>query len=112
QVKYPIKLLYVGRFSKYTKGTDVLIKSLSNIRNDNWKIDFVGGYGDHKKTVIKWIKENKNANFLGHWNSLDVCKKMQSYDICIVPSKFDGWNVLVNEALRANIGVICTEEAV
>ena len=37
---------------------------------------------------------------------------MQDYDVCIVPSYYEGWNVTVNETIMAGIGCICTDEAV
>lgn len=109
-----VKLLYVGRFSKYTKGTDILIKAMDLItsKTEEYSLDMVGGYGDLREYALEWIKNKSNVNFLGLWDSKKVGMNMKKYDICIVPSKFDGWNLLVNEALRAHIGVIVTTEAV
>lgn len=113
-VNSPMRFLYVGRFSRYTKGTDILLKALNEVEVDKslYTIDFVGGYGDMKDEVISWVENTENASFLGSWNSLEVGNNMKKYDVCIVPSKFDGWNLLVNEATRAHIGVIASDEAV
>ncbi len=113
-VNSPMKFLYVGRFSRYTKGTDILLKALNEVKADKslYTIDFVGGYGDMKDEVISWAENTENAAFLGSWNSLEVGNNMKKYDVCIVPSKFDGWNLLVNEATRAHIGIIASDEAV
>lgn len=113
-VQKPMKFLYVGRFSRYTKGTDTLVKALDLVTSDKnlYSIDFVGGYGDMKDEVISWTQRNENAAFLGSWNSMDVGNNMKKYDVCIVPSKFDGWNLLINEAIRAHIGVIAADQAV
>ena len=109
----PIRLLYVGRFSRYTKGTDTLKNAIDLIQEKNlFSLDMVGGYGDMKEEMMKWIDNKNNVNFLGRWDSTEVCARMTDYDICIVPSKFDGWNLLVNEAIRAGIGIITTNEAV
>ena len=113
-VKKPIRLIYVGRFSKYTKGTDTLKTAIDIIKDNDpsFTLDMVGGYGDMKEEILKWIDNKTNVRFLGRWDSTEVSAKMTDYDICIVPSKFDGWNLLVNEAIRAGIGVITTDEAV
>ena len=37
---------------------------------------------------------------------------MQEYDVVVVPSRYDGWNLLVNEAINAGVGVIATNHAV
>ncbi|OJU14460.1 MAG: hypothetical protein BGN88_00640 [Clostridiales bacterium 43-6] len=112
KTEYPIKMLYVGRFSEYTKGTDVLIKAINLIDSPDWTLDLVGGYGDLKDYTINWANNHSQVSFIGMWPSNEVCTRMKDYDICIIPSKFDGWNLLVNEAIRANIGVIVTDEAV
>ncbi len=113
-VEEKIRLLYVGRFSKYTKGTDTLIKAIDLLESDSNKyiLDMAGGYGDLRDKTLKWIETKQNVNFLGLWDSKKVGMNMKKYDICIVPSKFDGWNLLVNEAVRAHIAVIATDEAV
>lgn len=107
-----LRMLYVGRFGKSTKGVDVLIAAVSQLSGDNWQLDMVGGYGDLKELTIKWAKEHPNVSFCGSWPSNEICQRMATYDVCIVPSRFDGWNVVVNEALHAGIGVITTDQAV
>jgi glycosyltransferase involved in cell wall biosynthesis len=47
-----LRLLYVGRFARSTKGLDVLLKALEKIAGDNWRIDLVGGYGEYKDYTI------------------------------------------------------------
>ena len=113
-VEGKIRLLYVGRFSKYTKGTDTLIKAMNLLESncDKYILDMAGGYGDLRDETLNWISSKQNVNFLGLWDSKKVGMNMKKYDICIVPSKFDGWNLLVNEAIRAHIAVIATDEAV
>src|SRR5690606_2116441 len=69
-------------------------------------------YGKNRNTVIEWSEGTSNVTFKGSWNSSEVCNNMMQYDIVVVPSKYDGWNLLPNEALHAGIGVIVTDEAV
>lgn len=110
----PVRFLYVGRFSRYTKGTDTLVQAMDLLEKDSGKftLTMVGGYGDMRQEILQWLETKPNAEFLGIWDSNTVGTKMKDYDVCIVPSKFDGWNLLVNEAVRAHIGVIATDEAV
>lgn len=108
----PIKILYIGRFARSTKGIDVLIDAFNNLESNDWKLSLVGGYGEYKDYTINWANKHKNVEFLGSWPSDKVSEKISSYDLVIVPSRFDGWNVVVNEALRAGVGVIVSDEAV
>lgn len=113
-VHSPMRFLYVGRFSRYTKGTDTLKLALEKVRLDeaDYTVDFVGGYGDMREEMLPWIAEKKNMRFLGIWDSLEVGNNMKEYDVCLVPSKFDGWNLLVNESIRAHIAILASDEAV
>lgn len=106
-----IKFLYVGRFYYRTKGVDVLMKAVKYLYG-NWSLDLVGGYGDKAKEVRAWIEKTPNVNFLGSWPSEEVSHRMSQYDVVIVPSKYDGWNLLVNEAINAGVGVIVSDQAV
>lgn len=111
KVSKQINFLYIGRFFYKTKGIDVLMKA-TNFLHGDWQLDLVGGYGNNAEEVIAWAKDKGNVNYIGRWNSMEVVEKMQSYDIVVVPTKYDGWNLLCNEALHAGIAVITTDEAV
>lgn len=105
-----VRFIYVGRFSK-TKGLKILMDACDFLADDKWSLDLVGGYGELSDQVQEWISKKDNVNFLGKWNINDVEYNMQDYDVCIVPSAFDGWNVTVNKAINAHIGVITTDAA-
>ena len=106
-----IRFIYVGRFSYRTKGVDILMKSIQRITG-NWHLDMVGGYGDKKEEVIEWCQSHNQVSFLGTWDSASVPFKLLDYDIVLVPTRFDGWNLLINEAINSGVGVITTDEAV
>lgn len=107
-----VKFVYLGRFSSAGKGTDLLLNACQQLRNDNYSLEMVGGYGDYREETLKYISENPHLSFGGTWKIAEACKKLQDYDICIVPSRYEGWNVTVNEAVMAGIGCIVTDEAV
>lgn len=107
-----VKFAYVGRFTRYTKGTDLLLKAFDNIPQSGWTLDLVGGYGDYLEEVVKWAAGKPQANFSGTWPSNTVAKRLEEYDVVVVPSRFDGWNVTVNYGIKAGIGVLVSDEAV
>lgn len=108
----PVRLLYVGRFSRFTKGTDTLLKAIDRMRPGTWQLDLVGGYGDYAANTIAWAADRPNVNYLGPWPASEVSERMRAYDVCVIPSRFDGWNVVVNEAINAGAGIVSTDEAV
>ena len=107
-----IRFLYVGRFQYSTKGIDFIQRAVRRIETDNWTLDMAGGYGPDRDDILKWIKSDDRVNFIGAWNSNDVISMINKYDVVIVPSKGEGWSMIVHEAVAASVGVIVTDQAV
>ncbi len=107
-IKAPLKLVYVGRFDYKYKGLDILINASKNFDKSEILLDLVGGYGKDTQRVLSSISPYLNINYIGSWNQSDVVKRMSAYDICIVPSRCDGWNINVNHAIKAGIACIAT----
>ncbi|MEG1252679.1 MAG: glycosyltransferase family 4 protein [Erysipelotrichaceae bacterium] len=108
----PVKLLYIGRFDATAKGVDILMSAIDKLeRNESWQLDMVGGYGEIKDEVIDWCDHTDNVRYLGTWKSDEVCNKMCEYDLCIVPSRYDGWNLTPNQAINSGIATIITDES-
>lgn len=112
KVSLPVRLLYVGRFNYATRGLDVIMKALDGLKDEEWHLDLVGGYGDKKDEIVAWAENNPKVSFLGPWPAEKVGVQMKEYDIYMVPTKFDGWNSQINEVLNAGIATITTDEAV
>jgi glycosyltransferase involved in cell wall biosynthesis len=72
----------------------------------------VGGHGDLVEDVETWAATKDNVTVAGAATPEEVREAMARHDVLIVPSRFDGWNVVVNEAIYAGRGVIVTDEAV
>lgn len=107
-----VRFVYLGRFSAGGKGVDLLLDACKQLKNDNYTLELVGGYGDYKEQTLEYISSNPHLSFGGTWPIREACQRLHDYDICIVPSRLEGWNVTVNEAIMAGIGCIVTDEAV
>ncbi len=107
-----IKFVYLGRFAAGWKGIDVLISACEKLKNNNYTLTMVGGYGDYKEQTLEYIEQNPNLEFGGTWKIDEACDRLSEYDVCIVPSRYEGWNVTVNEALMAGTGCIVTDASV
>ena len=103
------KILYLGRFEKKNKGLDLLMDVFDDIDdNFNYQLDLVGGYGKDSECVINWVSKKKNVKFIGKWDPKNICDNISKYDVCIVPSHYDGWNLMPNQAICSSIGTIIT----
>lgn len=106
------KLLYIGRFNYATKGVDCLIKAIDHLSvKANWQLDMVGGYGENAKEIINWCENTPNVNFVGACNHNEIIQKMSEYDICVVPSAYDGWNMAPQQSINAGIACVVSDNA-
>lgn len=108
----PLRMVYLGRFQNGSKGVDVLLEALDTVKETGYAIDFVGGYGDDLEETISWIDSRDMAHFAGTWPIEKACSNLHDYDLCVVPSRYEGWNVTVNESIMAGTPCICTDECV
>lgn len=107
-----VRFVYVGRFNYLNRGMDNLIYAFNKLPQDNWTLDLVGGYGEDATGIIEWAKNKENVHYAGMWKSNQVINNLQNYDVCISPTRIDGWRIQVNQAIIAGIGTITTEEAI
>lgn len=110
--KTSLHFVYIGRFDFRTHAVNILMKAFDNLNMYSWRLDMAGGYGEKKDEVMEWIKNHSNIKYIGRINANDVGKRMLEYDVVLVPSRSEGWNCQINEALYAGIPIITTTEAV
>lgn len=106
----PFKLAYVGQLI-YRKGVDLLFEALSTLLHAPWRLEVAGlgplepalraqaaalGFGD--RIVWHGPLPNQQVNVM-----------LRSCDLLVLPSRFDGWGVVINEALAAGTPVVCTQ---
>lgn len=103
--------LFCGSLS-VRKDPLAIAKSLSVMsRSINGEIRMIGdGIMRHK--LGKYICKNNLDNkiyLLGAKSQIEVPFYMQQADVFILPSLYDGWGAVVNEALQAGCYVICSD---
>ncbi len=105
----PYRFLYVGQLI-HRKGVDRLLAALAAVSSDAWKLTIVGE-GSRKKTL------QQQAARLGitaqlHWHgslpSAELSTYYQQADCLVLPSRWDGWGMTVNESLRYGCDVLLT----
>lgn len=104
----PLKVLYVGQLDR-RKGIDILLNVFQSLP-ESIHLDVVGDNGDIKCEMQNLMSKMPNVSYQGVWNSAEVARRTADYDLCVVPSRYDGWGMYVMEAIEAGVGVITTDQ--
>lgn len=96
-----IRLLFVGRLDK-TKGIDILLDIYNKNKFKNLHLYIIG------ESVLDniEIKSNDNITYLGWVDNKYIDKYYQMCDVVIMPSRWDGFGLVVIEAMRNSKPVI------
>ena len=105
----PARLIYVGGLT-YRKGADLLPEALHQLKKYDWNLTIVGaGPMEHQmKELFQQGGIEGRTHWLGEIASDRVASMLAESDLCIVPSRHDGWGMAVNEAIDAGLGAIAT----
>ncbi|WP_448652351.1 glycosyltransferase family 4 protein [Pseudomonas fluorescens] len=99
----PLRVVFVGALIA-RKGLDVLIEAVT--RSKASVILDVYGPGEPSSFVF----DNKKIHYRDTIAFGNTQKIVSAYDVLVLPSRYDGWGVVVNEALCAGVPVICSDQ--
>jgi len=105
-----VELLFVGQLVQ-RKGVDVLLKALAPHSQLKWRLRVLGD-GSEKQTLMDLAKSlgiAEHVEFLPYMKNAEAMNQMAQSDLFILPSRFDGWGVVINEALLRGVPVICSD---
>lgn len=101
--------LFVGRLS-FLKGTDLLIKAFHEkfYKNPEWCLVLVGNQKDktNYQDLIDQLSLTDQILLRGVIPAQKISSAYKACDIFILPSRYDGWGMVVNEALYYNKPII------
>lgn len=112
KIQSKLVFLFVGQLIK-RKGIDILIKSIQYLTANyiNWEFR-IAGSGELESILLESIKNNGNVKFLGLINDKKIIdSEYLNADILFLPSYFDGWGAVVNEALSKSCSLLVSENA-
>jgi glycosyltransferase involved in cell wall biosynthesis len=113
RTKSPINILFSGQLIE-RKGVDVLIRAFNRIahRVSDLHLQLLGT-GPDRDSLIGLIPADlqDRVHFLGFQQPPALPNIFASADIFVLPSRHDGWGVVVNEALGAGLPLIVSDRA-
>jgi len=106
----PVRLISAGQLIR-RKGIDLLIEACALLPDAGWRLDI---YGDGpERTRLERLVARRGLTdrvaFRGAVPTAVVQESLAGADCAILPSRFDGWGMLVSEALAAGTPAICTD---
>jgi glycosyltransferase involved in cell wall biosynthesis len=101
-----IEFIFIGQLIN-RKGLDYLLNAFSKLNNKEWVLRIVGS-GEKKddyKAMVDRLGINDQVIFEGVLPNKNVFEYLKKSDYLILPSRYDGWGAVVNEALT--VGTPC-----
>lgn len=105
-----IHLVYVGQLVP-RKGVDLLLAALEPVCRDHPDVILsIIGDGEERETLRSQAKTmGEQVRFLGVLPADQVRDTIAAADLLVLPSRHDGWGIVVNEAFSVGIPVIVSD---
>jgi glycosyltransferase involved in cell wall biosynthesis len=102
------KLLFVGRLIWSTKGLGLLLEILSYLKRMElqFTLDVVGDGPDHERFIMEATRMGVNDNIKMHGFQSDVKLYYLKSDILLLPSRWEGFGLVVTEAMECGLPVV------
>ncbi len=104
------EIVFVGQLIR-RKGVDVLLRALAKVRRAPWHLTIVGdGVERHRLTNdAARLGMAKEVTFVGAIPNAEAMRIVRGADLLVLPSRWDGWGAVTNEALLRGVPVVCTD---
>ena len=108
----PITILFCGQMI-YRKGVDLLLKSFEKVIHAGYhaRLLLIGIEAELPEMMANIADPVKQwICYAGFQAPSDLPKYFRQADIFVLPSRYDGWGVVVNQALGAGLPLICSDQ--
>lgn len=106
--KNDVVFLFVGRLIVH-KGIIDLILAFSRIKNQNVILLFVGD-GELRQKIEKAAKADEKISYAGRLSGKELVETYYAADVLVLPSYFEPWGLVVNEAMAMGRPVIVSDK--
>ena len=106
-----VDMVFVGQCVP-RKGLDLAIRALALLKGQSWTLTIIGDgpvKDDWQKLATKTGIADQ-VQFLPAMRNADALQIVTTKDCLLLPSRFDGWGAVVNEALMRGVPVICSDQ--
>lgn len=102
------QFIYVGRLD-VEKNVQLLVEAFKSVSNTRKDVELlIIGDGACRNILEKLIQNSTNIKFLGKKFGSELLTMYHNADVLVLPSSFEPWGLVVNEALAAGVAVIAS----
>jgi len=107
----PVHIVFIGQLIR-RKGLDVALRALGELRDQSWKVSIIGAGELRSKfeALTRKLSIEDRVSFLGAKRNKEIAEFLGTADLLILPSRYDGWGAVSNEALMCGVPVICSSQ--
>jgi len=98
----------------HRKGMDVLLQACSRLTDLNWQLTLIGS-GPLRRKLEKKFRERFSTRQVIFGGEIPYEKRQEAFDqkhVFVFPSRWDGWGMVLPEALAAGLPVIATDRVI
>lgn len=104
------RILYMGRLEPY-KGVPDLLDAFARLRTASGEAQLlIAGSGSLEPLVRQAAATDDRISYLGHLTGTHVWDAYAVSDLLVLPSRQEGWGLVINEAMAAGLPVIATDQ--
>lgn len=101
-------LIFIGKLDR-RKNILSLIKAAQSCTQLFERFTIIGA-GEYEQLVKQIVVSEPKFEYLGIVDNKEINKYLVTHDLLVLPSLFDGWGAVVNEALYAGARVLCSNK--
>jgi glycosyltransferase involved in cell wall biosynthesis len=107
----PVHIVFVGQLVR-RKGIDLALRALHGLPSESWRLSVIGTgpLRNSLEALAKRLSLEGRVSFLGAMRNAEVARLLQTADLLLLPSRYDGWGAVSNEALMCGVPVICSSQ--
>lgn len=108
----PVRFMFIGRMEAL-KRVDLLLSALSRLTDHEWHLDLVGEGAMRRawEERARQLGIGDRVTWLGALDNAEARAQLRKCDVFVLPSAYDGWGAVVNEALLAGARVVASTAA-
>lgn len=105
-----VELLYVGQLV-HRKNVALLLEALSSLLAHQFHLTIVGDgpLRQRLQGLARMLNLQSRVSFVGAQDNAEARRLMSRCDILVLPSHYDGWGAVVNEALQMGAQVVVSD---